>query len=222
MMKEAAELGILPPQKEALKFWGFYGIQGVQDLFVLWRIYMLLIHRHRCDAEELAKWCAESQLAGHAIQLLGSDTPEGRWLAQHGSRLYPTTGTLLSSLNAADTWYSCALTCFDSVDIQQIGHIDTTLLEKRKCYLAFGMLNLKGFPNPNHTRNDVNIWHKFGFDTCEENTQWFLLCKTYVKAIQANSATVLIDGKHTWCHRFEFFWGLYNAGNLVSWVNSYT
>lgn len=221
MMEEAAKLGILPPQEAALKFWGFYGIHETQDLFVLWKIYMLLIHKHSCEVEELADLCAESQLADYAKELLGSDTPEGRWLAQHGSRLCPTTRILLYPLNAVDIWYPCALICFDSDDIQQIGHIDTTLLEKRKCYLAFGVLKLRGFPKPNDTRNDINIWHKFGFDACEDNTQRLFLRKTYIKAIRANSTTVLVDGKQTSCHRFDFFWRLYSAGNLVSWVNSY-
>lgn len=221
-MVEAVQLGILPPDQTALKFWGFHGIykNGDKDLFVLWKIYMLLIHTHHFQAELLAQWCSDSKLAHYAVPRLGSDTPEGQWLAQHGSVLHPPDTTEESSLDAIiEIWYPCALRSFDSAEIQQIGNIGTELLEKRKCYLAYGVLNFRGFPDPKYTRDDFNIWHNFdsSFGTREYSKQWSL----FGKAIKANSNIVIYNLKEFSHFRFEVFWDQYISRTLVSWVESY-
>lgn len=60
MLYESCRIGILPPQQEALKYYGFHGIyhgHNIRDLYHLWQIYIILIIIHHCPVKEIIDWC---------------------------------------------------------------------------------------------------------------------------------------------------------------------
>lgn len=216
MMKEAAALGILPPQREALKWWGFYGLKA-EDMFELWRIYMLLLHRHRYQAEVLAEWCSKSQLARRAIdQFGGRHTREGRWLFQHQSNLQPSEEEWPTP-DVYEKWFDCARLCLDSDDIKRVGNIDNTLLTKRKGYLAYGAFLLGGPLLPPFPEYIDNIWQELDINTQVSDRWWEFL----YEGIISNSTWVQGDGEITFLSPFTIFWDRYTQNNLVSWAKTY-
>lgn len=84
------------------------------------------------------------------------------------------------------------------------------------------MFSLNDYPDPSWIRHDINIWHDFGFGTCENEPARKELCKAYFTAIQETSFRISSPRSRARCPRFEIFWREYSSGNLVSWIDLYT
>lgn len=220
LMEEAAQLGILPPEETTLKFWGFLRLYtyGDKNLFILWKIYMLLIHRYGRDIKTLAEWVLNSKFADEAIFHLGSNTPEGVWLGANGPHVKPSH---LGSwpTEPARIWYDHATQCLHSPDIKQILPVDPMLQDKQECYLVFGVFSFRGRPIPECRNPEI-----FGFDTCLDEQGTNNLYDAYFKAIRANSIRIFM-GHETllpWSPQFKIFWEQYHAGTIYPWARSYT
>lgn len=105
---------------------------------------MVLIITHHRPVKEIIGWCRRGKFAHFAIGKLGRDSEDGQWLTERASSLKPSCGDLWPE--PADIWHQCAMICFDSADSQYKN--DPYLQQRQKCYLAFGLFNLAGYPDP--------------------------------------------------------------------------
>lgn len=225
MLYESCRIGILPPQQEALKHYGFHGIyhgHNIRDLYHLWQIYIILIIIHHCPVKEIIDWCQRGMFAHFAAGIHGRDSGDGQWLTERASSLKPSCGKLWPE--PADIWHECAMLCFDAADSRYKN--DPYLRERQTYYIAFGLFNLAGYPDPDCMRHDINIWHEFGLGTCKNGSDRRELCRSYHKEIQKSSLRITIPKSSIRFQfqypQFEIFWMDYTSGNVVSCNDFYS
>lgn len=223
ILKQAAQLKILPLDVMTLKSYCFLSLKTDSEKAMLWKVFMLLLHQHSVTAEEVLNWCEALKLGYEAARLLPLQSPERQWLAQR-------QWILASSLNNAgeypgDKFYDYARECFRSANnIQQIGPIiNAELRLKQTCYIAFNILRHNGLVKAEWVKDGIDMWHVLGFGTCElrKKQSKIDLREIYISAVSRHlfGMTPLGTKPPDMPVVFEDFFNHYLSGNLVLWID---